>query len=67
MPPETRRLPLIAPIFCISLLDRVLQRDLFESVVIGLLVILGVHVFTPILPEFVKTGQLLAIQRAVRG
>lgn len=46
-------------LFCISLLDHVLWRDLFDSVVVGFLAILGVdewmenfrdaHVFTPIL------------------
>ncbi|KAF7139734.1 hypothetical protein CNMCM5793_007669 [Aspergillus hiratsukae] len=62
-------------LFCISLLDHVLRRDLFESVVVGFLAILGVdermenfrgaHVFTPILSGFIKIGQLLVIQRAV--
>ncbi|KAG2001178.1 hypothetical protein GB937_010415 [Aspergillus fischeri] len=62
-------------LFCISLLDHVLRRDLFESVVVGFLAILnvdermedfrGAHVFTPILSGFIKIGQLLVIQRAV--
>jgi hypothetical protein len=62
-------------LFCIALLDHILRRDSFESVVIGFFAILGIdeekevfrdaYQYTPILSGFIKVGQLLVIQRAV--
>jgi hypothetical protein len=62
-------------LLCISLLDHILRRDLFESVVVGFFAILGIdekksifrdaYAYTPILSGFIKISQLLVIQRAV--
>lgn len=56
---------------CISLLDHDLKGDLFESVVIGFLAVLGIDVekgilkelyhFTPALSGFIKVAQMLVI------
>lgn len=62
-------------LFCIALLDHIIRRDLFQSVVVGFFAILGIdeekesfrdaNQYTPILSGFIKVGQLLVIQRAV--
>lgn len=62
-------------LFYISLLDHTLKGNLFASVVIGFLAVLGVdsekktlkdpYSYTPYLLGFVKIAQMLVIQRAV--
>jgi hypothetical protein len=62
-------------LFCIALLDHILQKDVFESIVVGFFAILGIdeaeetfrgpYLYTPILSGFIKIGQLLVIQRSV--
>ncbi|KAL5363418.1 hypothetical protein BJX96DRAFT_155680 [Aspergillus floccosus] len=62
-------------LFYIALLDHILQRDVFESIVVGFFAILGIdeaketfrgpYLYTPILSGFIKIGQLLVIQRSV--
>ncbi|KAF4547048.1 Hypothetical protein D9617_64g101310 [Elsinoe fawcettii] len=62
-------------VFCISLLDHTLKGDIYESVVVGFLAILGIDVkartfmsayaYTPTLSKFIKIGQMLVAQRAV--
>ncbi|KAM0716822.1 hypothetical protein Q7P37_007625 [Cladosporium fusiforme] len=63
--------------FCISLLDHDLRGDLFESVVVGFLAVLGIDKekgvfrepwdYTPLLSGFIKIGQLLVIEKAVKA
>jgi hypothetical protein len=70
-----RKLHRICLLFCIALLDHILQSDVFESVVVGFFAILGIdaaketfrgpYLYTPILSGFIKIGQLLVIQRSV--
>jgi hypothetical protein len=60
---------------CISLLDHDLRGDLFESVVVGFLAVLGIdsgkgilkdaYHYTPSLSGFIKIAQMLVIQKAV--
>jgi hypothetical protein len=62
-------------LFYISLLDHILRRDLFKSVVVGFFAILRInkkksifqdaYAYTLILSRFIKISQLLVIQRAV--
>jgi hypothetical protein len=63
--------------FCIALLDHHLRGDLFESTVLGFLAVLGIDKknstffeaqnYTPILSGFIKIGQMLVLQKAVRA
>lgn len=63
--------------FCISLLDHDLRGDLFESVIVGFLAVMGIdkgkdilkepYHYTPTLSGFIKVSQLLIIQRAVQA
>lgn len=60
---------------CISLLDQRLRGSLFESIALGFLAVLGIDSnndslreatsYTPVLPQFIKIGQLRMVQRAV--
>lgn len=60
---------------CIALLDHDLKGDLFESVVVGFLAVLGIDLakgnlkeayhYTPSLSGFIKIAQMLVIQKAV--
>jgi hypothetical protein len=62
---------------CISLLDRDLKGDFFESAAVGFLAALGIdptkgilmeaYHFTPSLSGFIKIAQMLMIQKAVIG
>lgn len=62
-------------LFCIFLLDHTLKGDLFKSVIVRFLAILGVdpekkifrdiYLYTSYLSAFIKISQLLIIQRAV--
>ena len=63
--------------FCISLLDHDLKGDLFESVVVSFLAVLGIDVekgilkelyhYTPALSGFIKVAQMPVVQNAVEG
>lgn len=62
--------------FCISLLDHELKGDIYESVVLGLLAVLGIDAacstfleapnYTSKLSGFIKIGQMLVLGKAVR-
>ena len=62
--------------FCISVLDHELKGDTYESVVIGLLAVLGIDTanstfleapnYTSRLSGFIKIGQMLVLEKAVR-
>lgn len=62
-------------LFCVSLLDHDLKRDLFESVVVGFLAVARIDFpkrvfkqpsdYTPLLSGLIKIGQMLVMQRAV--
>lgn len=62
--------------FCIALLDHPLKGDIYESVVLGFLAVLGIDTgnsafhqtpnYTPKLLGFIKIGQMLVLQKAVR-
>jgi hypothetical protein len=62
---------------CVALLDHPLKGNLFESVVVGFLAALGIDTtnntlrgpcnYTPMLSGFIKIGQMLALQKAVRA
>lgn len=62
--------------FCISLLDHELKGDIYESVVLGLLAILGIDAarsrfleapnYTSRPSGFIKIGQMLVLEKAVR-
>jgi hypothetical protein len=63
---------------CISLLDHILRRDHFESVVLSFLAVLGINKkpgsvfrsplnYSPDVSKFIKIAQMLVIQRAVSG
>lgn len=61
--------------FCISLLDHTLKRNIYESVVLSFLAVLGIDTgnsafhqapnYTPKLSGFIKIGQMLVLQKAV--
>jgi hypothetical protein len=63
--------------FCISLLDHDLRGDLFESAIVGFLAVLSVDkekgvfrepcTYTSMLSGFIKIGQLLVVEKAVRA
>ena len=61
-------------LLCITLLDHPLHGNIYDSVVVGFLAVLGINstgsyyeatTYTPSLSAFVKLSQLLVVQRAV--
>jgi hypothetical protein len=61
-------------LLCIALLDHPLHGNIYDSVVVGFLAVLGINshgsyheatTYTPSLSAFVKLSQLLVVQRAV--
>jgi hypothetical protein len=60
---------------CVALLDHTLKGDLFDSVIVGFLAVLGIDVdkgtlieaysYTPFLSAFVKVSQILVVQSAM--
>jgi hypothetical protein len=61
-------------LLCIALLDHSLHGNIYDSVVVGFLAVLGINpkgsyheatTYTPSLSAFVKLSQLLVVQRAV--
>jgi hypothetical protein len=61
-------------LLCITLLDHPLHGNIYDSIVVGFLAVLGINsqgfyheatTYTPSLSAFVKLSQLLVVQRAV--
>lgn len=73
-PDQYREIDRACLLLCIALLDHALHGDIYDSVVVGFLAVLGISpagtyhkatAYTPFLSAFVKLAQLLVVQRAV--
>jgi hypothetical protein len=72
-----RRMDDICLDFCIAVLDRQLKGDIYESVVLGFLAVLGIDTgnssffeapnYTSKLSGFIKISQMLVLEAAVRA